>query len=542
YGSFETFDKALQGGSILVCAGAKAWESPIGVAFEKSRAAGITNLYHTDNKHPNRNGAYLKACVNYLLLYGERFDGNAPDCQVASATAKQLRDIAESVVFDNTDQWKNPDASKVTPGDGLEPKPGQGEVDPDSIVQGENGIRTAEQLMSFAALYNAGGHDMSSYQNEAGEYELLADIDLKGKAWIPVGSVASTAYNSTSVPTNGFEGTFNGGGHTIKNLEVNISTNQTNFGGFFGATKNAVIKDVNFEGAKSDFTTSGISSNNVVLGIVVGYAYNTKLNNVHVNASFTGKCTSTSTRCVQIGGLVGMITSAGAAYDSAIEDCSFSGSMTNDVSAKYSNTNTVNIAGIAGAVTNGGKLVLIKNCVNNATINVKGHRAAGIVSTAFFSYIENCVNKGDITISYSASHPSLSISGTRTGGIIGYCSHTSANSCLLLNCENQATITSSEADSAVGGVAGLIRCFALKDCRNTGNVVCVSATRGLLVGTVTSADSPSTFANCSLKGSIGASASSMTTATAENYLSLGISFADGVTTPSWNADNIKFIQ
>ena len=62
FGSYEIFDKALLGGALLVTAEQKTWLSPIGSAFEKARAQGIS-LYHTDNKHPGINGAYLKACV-----------------------------------------------------------------------------------------------------------------------------------------------------------------------------------------------------------------------------------------------------------------------------------------------------------------------------------------------------------------------------------------------------------------------------------------------------------------------------------------------
>lgn len=545
YGDFATFDKALQGGAILVCAGSNAWESPVGVAFEKARAAGITNLYHTDNKHPNRNGAYLKACVNYLLLYGERFDANAPDCLVDATTAKKLRDIAESVVFDNTDQWKHPDASKVTPGEGLEPVTGGAEIDPDSIVWGENGIKTADQLISYAMLANAGGYDLSSYQNEAGEVELLADIDLAGKTWTAIGvAPATTAYNSAPVPQNAFQGTFNGGGHTIKNLTVNIPDNQTTFNGFFGATKNAVIKDLTLEGVKSDFTSTGISSNNVVLGSLAAYCYNTKISNVNVSAAFTGKATSTATRNVCIGGLVGQITSAGSDYASSIENCTFSGTMTNDVGAKYSNNNTVMIGGVVGGVPNvsGSKLVKIKNCTNNGKLDVKTHRAAGIVANVFYADIDSCTNKGDITASFSSSCPTLSITGTRTGGVMAYSSFTSTSTSIIQNCENHATITSMQSGSYVGGVIGLIRCFNVSNCRNYGNVICVDATRGLLVGQITNATNPSVFTNCSLKGSIGSSESSLTAATAENYLQLGAGIASDAPTPSWNADNIHFLQ
>ena len=39
----------------------------------------MSDLFYTDSKHPNRNGAYLKSCVNYLVIFGEKFDKNVSD-------------------------------------------------------------------------------------------------------------------------------------------------------------------------------------------------------------------------------------------------------------------------------------------------------------------------------------------------------------------------------------------------------------------------------------------------------------------------------
>ena len=54
-------------------------------------------LYFPDEKHPSAEGAYLKACVEYLLLFGKRFSPDAPDCGIPCAIA--LRSVAEAAVF-----------------------------------------------------------------------------------------------------------------------------------------------------------------------------------------------------------------------------------------------------------------------------------------------------------------------------------------------------------------------------------------------------------------------------------------------------------
>ncbi|MDE6490986.1 MAG: BACON domain-containing protein [Muribaculaceae bacterium] len=107
YGSSAAFQAQLLEGTKAV-AGADDnvdWVSPIGVAFDKANAAGITDLFYTDSKHPNRNGAYLKSCVNYLVIFGERFDSNASDGGCDPTVAAQLRSIAEETVLGHESEY-----------------------------------------------------------------------------------------------------------------------------------------------------------------------------------------------------------------------------------------------------------------------------------------------------------------------------------------------------------------------------------------------------------------------------------------------------
>ena len=538
--NYENFDTALQGGCLLVADENDCWISPIGEAFTAARKAGIGSMFHTDSKHPGPNGAYLKACVNYLTLYGTAFDANVPDCGIDAATAKKLRDIAEETVLGKIQQYRNPDASSVVPGAGISLGGGSSDVE---IVSGENGIRTAAQLISFAALVNQGG-DISSYKNAAGEVVLLDDIEVQNGDWTPIGSATGVNYNSIVTPAIAFSGVFDGQGHTITGLDFVISSNDVNVMGFFGATKDAVIRNVNFEDVTLKFNSSGISSGNITIGTVVAYALNTKIENVRAYAEFSGSATSTAARHVAIGGIVGTMA-ATEADASVVKDCTFDGKILNDVGSKYSNTNTAMAAGIVCAVENVStcKTVLISGCTNNAEINAKLHRVAGIISSGFHSRIENCTNNGNITVNWSANAAETTITGTRVGGIMAYCSATVATDALIKDCINNGTIVSSQDGSAVGGVVGLMRCFPLDGARNTARVAGPDGGRGLLVGQITSATTESSFANCAVRGSIGKAAdgSDAVTATAENYLPLSVSFASGVSASTWNADNVKFL-
>lgn len=89
--------------------------SPIGDAFAAYRALypefypselkdSLKSIYagfddSRSNHHANRAGAYLKSCVNYLLLYGEKFCGDVDNCGIEPGLAAQLRLTAEKIVL-----------------------------------------------------------------------------------------------------------------------------------------------------------------------------------------------------------------------------------------------------------------------------------------------------------------------------------------------------------------------------------------------------------------------------------------------------------
>lgn len=97
--SFENFDALSEKGALEMAQANSAWMSPIGKAFKEARKNTSINLYYTDNKHQSEYGAYLKACVNYLVIYGESFTGEVPDCGLDPEKAAYLRSVAEQTVL-----------------------------------------------------------------------------------------------------------------------------------------------------------------------------------------------------------------------------------------------------------------------------------------------------------------------------------------------------------------------------------------------------------------------------------------------------------
>lgn len=105
-------------------------------------------------------------------------------------------------------------------------------------------IHSTEQLTEICHQVNLG----DSFYSRA-NYKLLKDLDLLGTKWTPFGQ-------DEHYP---FSGTFDGNGHSIKN--VVISGNHNGYVGFFGYLKHAVIQNLSIEGMmKGGKCTSSIAS------------------------------------------------------------------------------------------------------------------------------------------------------------------------------------------------------------------------------------------------------------------------------------------
>ena len=99
-GTQEELDKYLRKGTKKMARKGHTWYSPIGEAFNtvyKDRPD--IHLLDKDDKHQSQEGAYLKACVNYLIITGKRFSGPVAGGGLAPATAAYLREVAEKTVL-----------------------------------------------------------------------------------------------------------------------------------------------------------------------------------------------------------------------------------------------------------------------------------------------------------------------------------------------------------------------------------------------------------------------------------------------------------
>ena len=99
FGDYDVFDRLLAEGTGLMALAAGTETAPVGEAFSLCRDMyPETGLYFPDEKHPSAEGAYLKACVEYLTIFGDNICPETPDFGIPAAEAATLRSIAKRAV------------------------------------------------------------------------------------------------------------------------------------------------------------------------------------------------------------------------------------------------------------------------------------------------------------------------------------------------------------------------------------------------------------------------------------------------------------
>lgn len=104
FGSLERFDEYATKGAAAIARKARTELSPIAQAFILARKdCPEVDLLAPDRHHQSQYGAYLKACVNYLLLsgkpFGEPSDPVLLDCDLEAEKCAALRRVAERTVL-----------------------------------------------------------------------------------------------------------------------------------------------------------------------------------------------------------------------------------------------------------------------------------------------------------------------------------------------------------------------------------------------------------------------------------------------------------
>ena len=257
-------------------------------------------------------------------------------------------------------------------------------------------VSTATELAYFAYKTQIQGQESYDY------IVLTDDIDLAGYDWLPMGRARGT--------NTGFRGTFDGQGHTISNLNVNVSgiAKNTEYGLFGLVDSGAVIKNFSIVSGQ----VNGFDNNT---GAVAGYIWSATIENVTNYVNVVG--------ATNVGGIVGQLTRS-TTISNAINNGNISGTHrvggivggTEAVVATRSllgvaNTGTVTAYDCTGGIIGYGYSISISGAYNSYTATVEGDIGAYTGGIAGYLF-QNCIVEGAVN--------TADVIGKRcVGGIVG---------------------------------------------------------------------------------------------------------------------------
>lgn len=234
-------------------------------------------------------------------------------------------------------------------------------------------IGTAEGLKWFRDKVNNAKNAANNIEDTKICAELTKDIDLSGEAWTPIG-IGGALYAGTPP----YSGTFDGKGHTIKNLSIDSSAHYV---GLFGYVYGGTIRNLTVSGSvKGSEHTGGIA------GAANGGTFENCANQCTVQGGTTG-------------GIIGFATEEGTLI---VRDCYNVGSIT---------TTTGNsVGGIIGQCINTSGT--IRNCYNAGTVT--GTASVGaIIGNPGTNKIYNCYYlEGSVTRAGNGDKVSISKTAT----------------------------------------------------------------------------------------------------------------------------------
>lgn len=327
---------------------------------------------------------------------------------------------------------------------------------------------TNPYLLANVADWQAYAEAVNGGDKMSGKYvKLTADI---GTEEAPVTTAIGTSTNS-----NHYAGNFDGNGKTVW---VNISVNHA--AGAIAYLAGGSVKNLTVRG---NVTRANAATANAVsyVGGIVGMI--TSAGGTVTDC--TNYATVTGPDYCSVGGIVGHNTGV-----ATIENCANYG----EIKGGNLYSSNIGIGGIIGRIAKGGTQVT--NCHNYG--KVSGTNATGSTTSNGIGGVAGFVG-GSSTLTNVCNEGA--ISGPRAvGGIIGGTSATIT----VNDADNNGAVTAT--DSYIGGIVGYVNGTgnALTDCTNTGNITgakCVGGIIGLVNRSRTATVDNATVRDCTISGS-----------------------------------------
>ncbi|WP_371373374.1 beta strand repeat-containing protein [Sporomusa aerivorans] len=299
-----------------------------------------------------------------------------------------------------------------------------------TFIRALDGDGTSSDPYQIADVYGLQGIGSSGMLGN--DYTLANDIDASGtaywNAYVDSGITEYSGFTPIGTYGNAFTGTFDGLGHTVSALTINLSSSNAVYAGLFGYTgSGATLQNVGLLGGSvSSSSSSSFSAAGGLVGVNSG-----AITNSYSTGLVSSSAASFSSSSSAAGGLVGV--NSGAITNS------YSTGLVSSSASSYSYSSYSYAGGLvgynSGAITN-----------SYSTGSVSSSAASSYYSS--YSTAGGLVgyNSGAITNSYSTGSVSSSASYySYAGGLVGY------NSDAITNSYSTGSVSSSASSSYYAG-------------------------------------------------------------------------------------------
>ncbi len=278
------------------------------------------------------------------------------------------------------------------------------------VEEKEEKFDLAEEKVIDVVLGNL--EDFKNFKESVNNGEDYTGKIIKQTADIDMGGAQNESWTSIGTKAHPFNGTYDGGKHSIKNLYIR-SEEQAETIGLFGYNT-GTIKNVIIE-------SGTIEANATNVGAICGWNKGGTIERCLNNATISGQSLAVGAICA--------VTEGGI-----IKQCCNSSDITITSSEKYACA-----AGICGCTSSTDSVYSIEECYNTGDITVvesNGHpncSASGIMSLCYSGRVSSCYNTGTIKLRSECSTDVCPVSAGIVGQFNGAVS-------ALTNCYNAGNI------------------------------------------------------------------------------------------------------
>ena len=298
-------------------------------------------------------------------------------------------------------------------------------------------ITSNKELAGLSFIVTNGYSDFSGVV-----IKLTKDINLSGHIWSTIGKDA-----------NSFKGTFDGQGHSITGIEINLESGDSKNYAFFGSLTDARIQNVIFRG-KINIEESTAGNCEQYIGSIAAQLNNTLLEHCHsyIDITYNRLKTNTTKYKIYVGGLAAKSTKSNIIY------CINQGNLSCTIGSRfqeYYDSLHETVGGISGESTSC-NYVGCENSSSHIKVQIYGSENSsstitigGIVGNITSDNFKYCKS----TCNFTATSSGKTYKNVYVGGIAGY-SNSAKSIINCFSCIKIMTINGKVLNLYYGGIVG----------------------------------------------------------------------------------------